>query len=905
MKAPPLYVTPEQRHASEAVFMNLRKMKNPYELCRLILEKSNVDFVLFQTADILKNALITEWNYIPTDDRSALRQYLLNYIIQKELPSFVREKIMQVIAIMIKRVSIEDCGMERGTIIEEVQKMMISGDLQHQILSSTIIYAILQEYVITVKSDDTGLTFEDHFKAKKLFELNDLRRIFDITFQTLEQHAKVFDPTNSAHVSLMKQYLAIIETVMTWGFVSPRLPKKLIGAFESMYKIEQEACLRLSRVWETNILDPKVLDVFFGLYWKVRDVPEVHPKCLLILVQLSTLCGPIVGLAEAKLKYAHNYISHFLNLLHNIEIKDSEALGISTIFRKLLFYNNPEEIKDLPADIMNSLLHHMLLATCRFCEMSVKEKELNPEESIYMDAFSNILEAWVTVMQGKEYFSQEHFKTSVAQMFDKYLQCHLSPPEGILGTFRNDIDDEVDEDEAGDRIRFKEQLIIVGMFGREVVAHSLPIMSKLLEEKVRRLYGQLQLLFQEYRTTRKNSPADLRVLENLYEDIHWTVLIAGHVLANDLDGEHSLVPPEIMRFCVEQVKNGAFNITSSLELLATPSKCITESLETKSRCDNVIHLVSGIFCLFEIEAGAEDAEMGHFNSPEVSSTLLWFIKIWSDAYLLPSTEYYAEIGETLKQAFGTDTPGGIWTMNFILKQIYRYMKVSMEKLVVDDSIDLFVSLVKKKDKCSTVFTSEFFKPIVNLKDHRLPFEAKSGLIKGLVSISVCVTDRALQQQYLEEILLPIVNRYRAIMLAPNLNQIYQDENIRMDVVAILEEIKSALSGVTMQSANLVFTMFLEILMDLHKVLELYHNYIMVVNLVLQLLCEAAQNMSFYDEQYILNEPCLSVIRVYVKYNSNRICTEKTAEEDSLQDLMLLLQLMNHLLARQFLEDEGE
>lgn len=372
-------------------------------MCRHILEKTHSDFVLFQVADVLKNAIITEWNYIAAEDRSNLRQYLLNYLIHKELPSFVREKLLQVIAIMIKRTSLEDFGLELGQILDETEKIIHSGDINQQILSTTIISSILQEFVITVKSDDVGLTFKDHFKAKKLFEVKDLRRIFVMTLQAIEELIKIFHNNNGNHIILMQHFLNIVETVMTWGFVSPRLPKKLIGAFESIYKIEQEACLRLDRNWDTIILDPKVLELFFGLYYKTREIVALQQKGLTCLVQLSTLCGQVFDAStDNKLKYAMNYIGHFLNLLNNIYVNEREALGISKIFRKLLFYNPPKDLKDLPSNVLNSFIEQMFLITGKFCELAANEEELCPENMIYMDAFSNILEAWIAVIQGKE-----------------------------------------------------------------------------------------------------------------------------------------------------------------------------------------------------------------------------------------------------------------------------------------------------------------------------------------------------------------------------------------------------------------------------------------------------------------------------------------------------------------------
>lgn len=59
-----------------------------------------------------------------------LRQYLLHYITSRELPTFVQDKLLQVIAIMVKRASVDDFGRERSNIIKEVEGLIVSGDMK-------------------------------------------------------------------------------------------------------------------------------------------------------------------------------------------------------------------------------------------------------------------------------------------------------------------------------------------------------------------------------------------------------------------------------------------------------------------------------------------------------------------------------------------------------------------------------------------------------------------------------------------------------------------------------------------------------------------------------------------------------------------------------------------------------
>lgn len=89
----------EQRHQAERVFLEFRSTKNPYQLCRELLEKSTSDYVLFEAAGLIKSALIREWTLLSENDISSLREYLLNYLLRNGTPPFLREKLLQVIMI--------------------------------------------------------------------------------------------------------------------------------------------------------------------------------------------------------------------------------------------------------------------------------------------------------------------------------------------------------------------------------------------------------------------------------------------------------------------------------------------------------------------------------------------------------------------------------------------------------------------------------------------------------------------------------------------------------------------------------------------------------------------------------------------------------------------------------------
>ena len=191
--------------------------------------------VLFEAAGLLKFSLIKEWSTISEGDLKNLRTYLLTYIVQKTgLSAYVRERILQIVAIMVKRASVEDLGTDRGHILSEVEQLFLSGNKNQQIIGCSVLVAIMQEYASTVKSSDVGLRWEIHFKVKRQFESTDLKRIFQFIVHALQQAIESSQLLDRESCDLLGRLLAIVEAVLSW-FFSPmnQLPKRLIGVFES------------------------------------------------------------------------------------------------------------------------------------------------------------------------------------------------------------------------------------------------------------------------------------------------------------------------------------------------------------------------------------------------------------------------------------------------------------------------------------------------------------------------------------------------------------------------------------------------------------------------------------------------------------------------------------------------
>ncbi|KAF5273427.1 hypothetical protein FQA39_LY07444 [Lamprigera yunnana] len=916
--APPIYVTNEQRRSAEATFIHFRKSKLPYDLCRQILEESQVHYVLFEAAELLKSALIREWSFLQKSDIISLRQYLIEYVFRRnDLPFFVHERILQVIAIMIKRGSVEDCGVERTNILNDIENLIANGDHSKKVLGCNLIANLMQEYSSTIKSTDVGLPWEVHFKAKKQFEATDLRKVFKFSVDMLSQIIKreVFDNNT---VKLMEQLLIIGAAVLTWGFISPMhilfiifvvtrsieilncgaLPKRLIGVYESVYEADQSPSLRLGASWKEVILTPQILPMVFEIYWKVREQETLMHQVLTWLVQLASLNGGVMSSDDVRLEYLNSYMENFLKILGmiNLNFKEKEVLGISNIVKKIQLFFGQDFLK-LPQALQELYLSNLTHITCCFAE-TAKLEEAQSDDRFFNEAFDNMLEAWTGIFQECSSGSDSLLYQSAIRIFNTYLQCHLAPPDG--SRLQEKDCEEIEDNEDNDRIRYRDQLQIIGIFGRIVPSHCLPILFRLLEDRGNKLKTHFQTM--QNRTMTLN---DSQMLDNLFEDIHWILLISGHVLCMDSDGETPMIPSEIMQYSLEQFDKSEANLQATLNVLASINEIIFE-IDAINQCDHTIRIFSDVLKLCMLESTAGHAKLGHFMSPEVGCSLMWFVKRWCLSYLLPTENFYQEISPLIIGALGRDTEGSTFIINFILRKIQiNICQFSSEPILLQDTVDLFADIVCVKQKSAYIVKTEGLWNLVKMQSELevglLPQNIRRGLYKGFVLAGSSLNVSEALSEYYGRILKPIETRFKNLVCQEGFNRIYQEEQVKTEFIDILECFIGITKGAQMSTAQTIFERIIPIVSELSVFLHLYKNYQIIVQLILELFGQCARHilcyLNYLDSRK-LYEASLAAVQAYARCNVNRLSNEAFSDESNFQDLLLVLEFLTLILSKE-------
>lgn len=137
----------------------------------------------------------------------------------------------------------------------------------------------------------------------------------------------------------------------------------------------------------------------------------------------------------------------------------------------------------------------------------------------------------------------------------------------------------------------------------------------------------------------------------------------------------------------------------------------------------------------------------------------------------------------------------------------------------------------------------------------------------------------------------------------NSNNYHAKSTVSVRLAYLLDEIQASCTGASETVAPIIYKIFEQIFMSLSEVLSLFHNFQLIVVAIFELLCVIVDKLKGPDIK--CNEICVRVVREYVKHNANRISAERTAEDDSLEDLLLLLRLASNFLNLALFDTQGK
>uniref|UniRef100_A0A3B4ULD5 Exportin-4 n=1 Tax=Seriola dumerili TaxID=41447 RepID=A0A3B4ULD5_SERDU len=798
------------------------------------------------------------------------------------LQKYVREQILLAVAVIVKRGSL-DKSINCKSIFHEVGQLISSGNPTVQTLACSILTALLSEFSSSSKTSSIGLSMEFHGSCKRLFQEEGLRQIFMLTMEVLQEFSRR-ENLNAQMSSVFQRYLALANQVLSWNFLPPNHILSLSGA-------TQNVTLKPTESWREALLDTRVMDLFFTVHRKIREDSDMAQDSLQCLAQLASMHGPIFPDESAQVSYLAHLVEGLLSMINGIEIEDSEAVGISNIISNLITMFPRSTLTALPSDLFTSFINCLTLLTCSFGRSAALEEVLDKDDMVYMEAYDKLLESWLTLVQDEEHFPRGCFVQPAIQVFNSYIQCHLAAPDGTRNLSVNGIsshdEDEINELQEDDRELFSDQLSSIGMLGRVAADHCIPLLTSLLEDRVTRLHGQLQRTQQHLMASSDPGSMDRKVLDDLYEDIHWLILVSGYLLADDPQGETPLIPSEVMEFSIKH--STEVDINTTLQILGSPGEKAS-SIPGCNRTDSVIRLLSAVLRTSEVESRATRASLTELLSPQMGKDIVWFLRRWAKTYLLVDEKLYEQISMPLSTAFGADTEGAQWIVGYLLEKVINNLSVwSSEAELANDTVELLVTLVEKRERANIVVQCESWwnlaKQFASRSPplHLLSSSVQRSLMKALVLGGFAHMDSDTKQQYWAEVLHPLQQRFLNLINQENFAQISQEEAVKQEIVATLEALCGIAEATQIDNVASLFSFLMDFLSSCIGLMEVREEDLV-----------STKSMKLY-------EACLTLLQVYSKNNQSRKRSDATAEEDQYQDLLLIMELLTNLLSKEFID----
>eukprot|EP00127_Corallochytrium_limacisporum_P005729 Clim_evm108s210 gene=Clim_evmTU108s210 len=645
-----------QRQNAEGVFMELLSKRQPYQLCFFLMENSKSDYVVWTAIKAIPKACLREWSSVDMtpDALGTMFDQLLNYAMGKpDLRPFVLKEIVHSTAILLKRAWLEP---ERQQALEpvlwaHVERSLTQESPQQQHVAASQLQALLTEFGSSSSSSGIGLSYEFHHRCKQDFETNGLKRTFVLTLQVLQSAtAQVQNGTDDIPLPseiILKDMLTVASNVLSWPFGRVGHMTESFDAGESL------PILRPAKHWAELLVGHGYppLQVMFTLYPRICSRQQLAHSLSQCLQQLATLSGPILPTLEARVNYLSFYLQGFIAIMkcQNNKTPEEMKLAHSVIINRLTSSFNQQTWSTVNPSLFQEFLQLSAGFTLDCLNARLGDDEFSPWNS---DSIDQLFTAWTSLMLNGIVDSNTAGQAA-QEIFNTYVKTALQDGRRKA---EQEADDEEDEDFDDDKDVYDDILTSTAVIGRHAIAPSMQTVSGAITHTIGQLQHTMTALMQ-------GQQGDML----LWEDLHWLLLIAGHLIADSDTGEIPEIPE-----CFTQGWRGS----------AEASQAVCTMMQ------GVLQFCQG--CMQILQQHGDNGAV----SPYAMQTVLWFLHRWARTYLFTNKQ---TADPAILQAFGLQSEHSGQILVFLVQFVQACCSsMSAEKRVCSEACSLLLALVKMK-----------------------------------------------------------------------------------------------------------------------------------------------------------------------------------------------------------------
>ncbi|KAG0038020.1 Exportin-4 [Podila clonocystis] len=877
---------PSTRAAADQVLIDFKQSPNILPACQYILANSQTPFVQFQAASGITSAIVREYGLYSKSDIHSLQEYLITYNLHHPaLVPWVGRQIYQAIAVVSKRGWLEGTEQEQDVVYNQISQLLSMGNHQKEV-GLLLARALVDEFSSRGKASNVGLTWDFHYKTKSSFEERHLRLIFEAALHVLHGEMQELLSNPGQEVSgtqkpLLSTSLMILESILHWDFSTTSQPV-LAGTFADEDD-DTDKVVVYPDSWRTVLVNAEVLKLFFTLLPLVQADSILMHRVRQCLIQLCGLHGSIFVNEEATIHHISGVMTGLLSLIHNVATCSSDEclsadytenmIAITEMIRQLLSYHPIHTIYAVPEKF--EFLNQVAGLTIHCLNESAKMPE---ESESIMGAFDELLVTWVKLVQDSQNTLLENNSTERVAAATSLLQFFHSISYKIVEKYidarldlaKYSIMDEEEGDGFQDWDTYGDQLIAITALARLDPRNTLHRLQSLLHDRVEQFQNFL------------NTTTDGNITEHiscLLEHLHWLIVIAGFVFADNNMGEAALVPETLNELSKTQPfdQDQLVNIFSNLMSLLS-----SVSFES--------HSVQSISC-----------------SPQIALSLFWFLERWVKTYLFASPDDYVSLSPNLLHAYGEPSRGGKGDsiLEFLIAKLrINFVMWNADPDVLSQIISTMNTFGQRSSVRNALLQSDQFPPLVSFfidNLNVLPEAIHNSLIQSITTIISYSPSEERNSHYFGLISNAIETRFAAVLHDESFGARYQSSEVMAQIMNGLELFNGLALALTDINTPMIFAFCSRFLESFVELVRVYKNFPEVQILVLRLYTDMIKHFEFTVlpvEQISYFHTCtIQLLQAFstVNLGVSRSIDWDEAEENPYEDVSVVLSMLIALL----------
>ncbi|XP_057439544.1 uncharacterized protein LOC130731317 isoform X2 [Lotus japonicus] len=813
--------------ATEAIILSLGQSSQPYKTCQFILENSLVATARFHAAAAIREAAIREWGFLNTDDKRGLISFCLCYAMQhaSSPDGYVQAKVSSVAAQLMKRAWLEFAAAEKETLFYQVNQAIVGiHGLDVQFAGIKFLESLVSEFSPSTSSA-MGLPREFHEQCRTSFEKDYLKTFYRWTQEAASSVTSRIIESDSVvpEVKVCTTALDLMLQILNWDFRCNTSDTKInVNIFSSGVRQDGDTPKRSEchlvqpgSDWRDVLILSGHVGWLLSLYAALRqkfsregywlDCP-IAVSARKLIVQFCSLTGTVF-LSDDKKMHEH----HLLQLLSGIIAwvdppeavskaiecgrSESEMLDGCRALLALANVTNPCVFDDL-------LKSMRPIGTLTFLSMLMSEviKVLmtnnTEEESWSYEARDVLLDTWTALLMPINTITVNALLPSegiqaAANLFGFIVECELRMASASA------FNDGGDSDYLhGSVSAMDERLSSYALIARAAIDVTIPLLMRVFSERVARL----------------NQGRGIMDLTETMEELYSLLLIIGHVIADEGEGETPLVPnaiqTQVVVDSVEEDKHPVILLSSSI--LKFAEQCLNPEMR------------ASIF------------------SPRLMESIIWFLARWSHTYLmscdgigekiLDSSHHYEHSSKkALLSFFGEHKQGRL-----VLDIIVHISLITLTSYPGEKDLQgltcylLLHSLVQHKHICIHLVTLNSWHELATAFSGEktlflLDTAHQRSLAQTLVRSASGIKNLEASNQYVRNLMGHIAKYIVEISSKSNFKSIAQQPDILLSVSCMLERLRGAASASEPRTQKAIYELGFSVMNPILVLLEVYKH----------------------------------------------------------------------------------